>query len=231
VKAFNFGLSDKQETVPLSGNNGNWGGAYIGEHMKISDVQMGRLDDLKILPDFIKIDVEGYELKVLQGAEQTIKQCHPTMVMEINRTALNRQNCRPEFIYDWLEKHGYSFKIMQENCCFESPMFDIVCSYNRKSPEVPEKVKGNLTRCVPASGESLIDTEQAVTFLRNLAEQGSKERWTVMMALYKAGLTPRKDNKPKKKKKHVTTTTTTPVPENKTTQAKAAGKGTAVAKS
>ncbi len=32
--------------------------------------------------DFIKIDTEGYELYVVKGAEETIKRCKPTMIVE-----------------------------------------------------------------------------------------------------------------------------------------------------
>ena len=35
--------------------------------------------------DFIKIDVEGYEPKVLLGAKQTIDRCNPVLCVEINR--------------------------------------------------------------------------------------------------------------------------------------------------
>ena len=32
--------------------------------------------------DFIKIDVEGYELPMIRGGEQTIKACKPNIVIE-----------------------------------------------------------------------------------------------------------------------------------------------------
>ncbi len=36
------------------------------------------------VPDFIKIDVEGYELEVLQGSQQTIADHHPVLFIEIH---------------------------------------------------------------------------------------------------------------------------------------------------
>jgi len=47
------------------------------------DIPMRRLDDLHIPDvDFIKIDVEGYELYALRGAEETLKRCHPVICVE-----------------------------------------------------------------------------------------------------------------------------------------------------
>jgi len=47
------------------------------------DIPMVCLDSLCLQDvDFIKIDVEGYELQVVQGAVETIKRCRPCMVVE-----------------------------------------------------------------------------------------------------------------------------------------------------
>lgn len=60
------------------------------------------LDSLQ-LPrcDFIKIDVEGMEWEVLQGAEGTIKQHHPTLYLECDQVEQSAQ------ITNWLGQLGY----------------------------------------------------------------------------------------------------------------------------
>lgn len=48
-------------------------------------VECRRLDDIyKGSVSFMKIDVEGHELEVLKGAENTIKRCNPTILIEIH---------------------------------------------------------------------------------------------------------------------------------------------------
>ena len=48
-------------------------------------VQQKRLDDYTLNDvDYIKIDVEGHELKVLKGAIATIERCNPIIVIEEN---------------------------------------------------------------------------------------------------------------------------------------------------
>jgi FkbM family methyltransferase len=39
------------------------------------------------VPDFIKIDVEGHELSVLEGARQTLQKYHPILMMEVTAHA------------------------------------------------------------------------------------------------------------------------------------------------
>ena len=127
VAISNTGLGDKNEVVPLSGNNGNHGGAYVGDHMKLADVRLEPLDDCK-LPrvDFIKIDVEGCEVKALIGMQETIRRCRPRMVIEVNEEALRRQGNTVGQLLAQLESHGYQWKVMQENCVPGDPLYDII---------------------------------------------------------------------------------------------------------
>lgn len=54
---------------------------------KHSGLQVIDLDSLNLQDvDFIKIDVEGSELEVLKGAEQTLARCKPTLQIEISYT-------------------------------------------------------------------------------------------------------------------------------------------------
>ena len=62
-------------------------GAFIGEQGV--PVQMKTLDSFKLSTvAFMKIDVEGYELDVLQGATETLEHDRPLLYVEIHREAL-----------------------------------------------------------------------------------------------------------------------------------------------
>lgn len=57
-------------------------------------VQSCRLDDLDELHNadigFMKIDVEGHELAVLNGAEQTLRRCRPNLIVEMEEAHTKR---------------------------------------------------------------------------------------------------------------------------------------------
>lgn len=57
--------------------------------------------------DLIKIDVEGYELPVLQGAISTIARCKPVLVVEILHTRKNSEFTKRQKIFALLREHGY----------------------------------------------------------------------------------------------------------------------------
>lgn len=42
------------------------------------------LDALQLTPSLVKIDVEGLELHVLRGLDDTIRRCHPTFLIEVS---------------------------------------------------------------------------------------------------------------------------------------------------
>ena len=90
-------LSDKDEEVNMYFPNvvkhtglRNYGGssmyAFEGtDYTTETKVTCKRLDDIyKGATSFMKIDVEGHEIQVLKGAENTIKKYMPTILVEIH---------------------------------------------------------------------------------------------------------------------------------------------------
>lgn len=91
-----FALSDKNETVDMYFPNKvddtglrNYGGSSMYktdgvDYTSKTPVKCMKLDDIyRGVTSFIKIDVEGHELEVLKGAENTIKKCNPSILIEI----------------------------------------------------------------------------------------------------------------------------------------------------
>jgi FkbM family methyltransferase len=62
-----------------------------------------RLDKL----DFIKIDVDSFDFEVLRGAEKTLEEKNPWVVVELNH-ALNKRNQSNSEAFQWLSQRGYS---------------------------------------------------------------------------------------------------------------------------
>lgn len=58
--------------------------------------------------DFIKIDVEGAELPVLEGGREVIEKHRPTMLIEIEARHIARYGHSPEDVTGWLLKRGYT---------------------------------------------------------------------------------------------------------------------------
>jgi FkbM family methyltransferase len=81
--------------------------AYYKQHQEIP-VRMEKLDDIyRGKAGFIKIDVEGHEESVLEGARQTIVRCQPRMLVEIDeRLAENGYKNISKFFAD-LDYRGF----------------------------------------------------------------------------------------------------------------------------
>ena len=54
-------------------------------------VPVQRLDDFDLRPDLIKMDVQGYEPWVLQGATQTLINCSPVLMLEVEGKTVRGQ--------------------------------------------------------------------------------------------------------------------------------------------
>ena len=88
-----------------------------GEKDTTIQVQQDRLDD--ILPsdlsiDFIKIDVEGGELQVLQGAVQTLTKWKPILIFEHGLGAADVYGTTPEMVFDLLKECGLQVNTMKK---------------------------------------------------------------------------------------------------------------------
>lgn len=94
--------------------SGNASGVNLTERPDVSEIQcqLCRLDDYiaehhLIPPDFIKCDVEGAELRVLQGAPETLTQHQPIILAEILRKWSAKYGYNPNEIFELLASYGY----------------------------------------------------------------------------------------------------------------------------
>lgn len=107
----NYALGNKNDTVYFKTFTNNKGKNHV-TNFNLDDnliqVPVKRLDDLHIENvDVIKIDVEGYELFVLQGAEKTILRDRPVIQTEMHQGLFKRQNCTIQDIAEWLYERDY----------------------------------------------------------------------------------------------------------------------------
>ena len=61
-------------------------------------------------PDLIKIDVEGAELAVLEGARRILAQHHPVLFVEVHPGLLGSFDASAEQVYALLRTHGYTIQ-------------------------------------------------------------------------------------------------------------------------
>jgi FkbM family methyltransferase len=85
-----------------------------GEHnrgLKSAEVMLTSLDKFAqtagVIPDLIKIDVEGYELKVLKGAESMLSRHHPMVILELHTDKKQRFGATRSQVVNYLFDRGY----------------------------------------------------------------------------------------------------------------------------
>ncbi len=92
---------------------------YPTEHERTKQitVKVVRLDDL--VPDsvkisFIKIDVEGAEYLVLQGAKETIRRGQPAIAFEYGKAGMNHYGTTPEMMWHLMhDELGLDMQLMR----------------------------------------------------------------------------------------------------------------------
>lgn len=124
AKIYNIGLSDDFGVAGIEVNS-NVGASKLvpnGREVHLAPLD-SYLDEFKRC-DFIKIDIEGYEPKMLKGAEVVIQQFKPVMLIEVNSEALAAQGFYPESIFSFLSTHGYRWSVADGVA--GTPQYDIL---------------------------------------------------------------------------------------------------------
>lgn len=98
-------------------------------------VQQHHLQQLNVL----KIDVDGYELKVLKGGYATISKFHPVLVIELSECMLHYVGDSLDALLDTIDSLGYSIQpIFTQKCLGRAALihevqrrgsFDCLCVY------------------------------------------------------------------------------------------------------
>jgi FkbM family methyltransferase len=79
------------------------------------------LADLGVLPDLIKIDVEGAEYEVLQGAKGITQSCHPRFLVEMHATREIHMSENGRNVLNWCEAMGYIAFYLKNHSQVTSP--------------------------------------------------------------------------------------------------------------
>lgn len=127
IKKFNLnnvipikkGLGDKEErkeiVIPLqytilayiSDKNAKKGDKDVAEEIGMTTldnfVQRNKIAKI----DFIKCDVEGFELNVFKGARKSIKKFRPIVFAEVEERHTQKYGIKPQQVYNFFKKLGY----------------------------------------------------------------------------------------------------------------------------
>ena len=113
---FNFGLSNKEACLPFyyyPEGSGNASMENVSGRNNIQQIttQVRKLDNFVaeegVCPDFIKCDVEGAELLVFRGGEQTISEFKPVVFTEMLRKWSAKFNYHPNELIQFFSGLGY----------------------------------------------------------------------------------------------------------------------------
>lgn len=117
-------LSESPDDLVTMHRQDNAGASYCTPGGEIPCYTIDELNVPKCA--LIKLDIEGYEAKVIRGASETIARCRPVIVAEVNRTALERVGDSEDVLWALLESNGYIVTVMQENCERGCPQYDVL---------------------------------------------------------------------------------------------------------
>lgn len=130
LKIFQTGLSDKKETI-ITDDNYGFNVSYLNKSSgKGASAVFETLDSLYkngsvTNVDFVHLDVEGYENKVLIGATEFIRDLKPLITVEIHPHHLELGDCVQ--VLNTLENMGYDCYVIDEICGDVKTCRNVLC--------------------------------------------------------------------------------------------------------
>lgn len=145
IDYFNLGAGSKCEKATLIASTSSRATSTVERRMKLErathpyrkwSIQVIRLDSLQGVPppDFVKIDVEGFEYSVLRGMKISILSHRPTLFIEIHgvTTAMKRENMQKiaNFLHN-LDYELFSVEMHKKATSTFLPLTGHVLAYQR----------------------------------------------------------------------------------------------------
>ncbi len=139
VKVFNVGAGNKEEQVAMEVRTPSNRGANRITKRSGQDVRMVpivKLDDYPPIHQMnkihlMKIDVEGYDLQVLRGAERLLRTHKPTLFIELDENNLRDQGESATELIEFLSSLGYQNIVNAESGTRISPADNFTnCHYD-----------------------------------------------------------------------------------------------------
>lgn len=105
----------------------NLGACSVVENID-GNTAMSKLDYLPLFRlNFLKIDAEGWEPDIIEGAKATLLRFKPVILVEINRPILAARGKSPEDIFKPLREMGYHITPSEPHHSFDMDQIDALC--------------------------------------------------------------------------------------------------------
>lgn len=123
----NDALGKEEGFGELNDEMDNRGCAWVKPTKRPTAIKITTIDSMhRERLDLLKLDVEGMELAVLQGAEETLARCKPVVMAELNHETLKRNGITPQIVVDYMKERGFRMELVDPAFGLDCPQTDVL---------------------------------------------------------------------------------------------------------